>query len=187
MKSKLLVVGNVLTTVFTVLLALLVVFHLAIFVKGKVTGERCPTVLGFGTAVVISGSMEPDILVNDVILIHAQDSYAVGDVITFRTDGNCVTHRVIAISLDESGNVIYTTQGDSNNTVDDPVPADRIVGKVILVIPAMGYLQEFLQTPLGFLVLTLLAGAMIFVPEYLKSLKKKNKTPEGEDNTPPIP
>ena len=143
-------IGNILITLLTVLLALIAVFNVACYVKQKKTGDCCPTVLGLGMAVVMTGSMEDSISVNDLVVIYQTNDYHVGDVITFQGNSYPITHRIVSIQSDENGNQCYTTRGDANNTDDDEISADKIIGEVVLVIPRLGTLQAFMQTPKGF-------------------------------------
>ena len=85
--------------------------------------EQQPDVLGYSSAVVISGSMSGSIEINDMILIHEEDTYAVGDVITFYSGSSLVTHRIVGET--ERG---FITKGDANNTADlYPVPIEHVV------------------------------------------------------------
>ena len=122
--------------------------------------EQQPDVLGYSSAVVISGSMSGSIEINDMILIHEEDTYAVGDVITFYSGSSLVTHRIVGET--ERG---FITKGDANNTADlYPVPIEHVVGKVVLVIPQIGAAIQFMQTPLGMTILLGIAILMIFLP-----------------------
>ena len=69
--------------VMTTLLAVLLLGNLYLLAAEKLFGISNPTFFGFTTAIVNSGSMEPALKVDDLILIHAQDGYEQGDVITY--------------------------------------------------------------------------------------------------------
>ena len=108
-------------------------------------GQTAPTVLGFSSAVVLTGSMADAIQPDDVIITHRQDAYKVGDIVTYQTGTMSVTHRIIAVH--ENG---YRTKGDANNTDDGAdIPQDAVVGKVVLVIPKIGAVIRFVRTPAG--------------------------------------
>ena len=122
--------------------------------------EQQPDVLGYSTAVVISGSMSGSIEINDMIIIHAEDTYTTGDVITFYSGNSLVTHRIVGET--ERG---FITKGDANNAADlYPVPITDVVGKVVLVLPGIGVIVEALRTPLGMTVLLGIALGMILWP-----------------------
>ena len=57
--------------------------------------------------------------------------------------GLTVTHRILD-TINSEGNYKYQTKGDNNTTADDTVcPSNNIFGKVIFVIPWLGYLKIF--------------------------------------------
>ena len=43
----------------------------------------------------------------------------------------------------------FTTQGDANNSADEPIQLSDIEGKVLKRVPKLGQAILFLQTPLG--------------------------------------
>lgn len=54
-----------------------------------------------------TGSMEPTLSVDDLLVIHQESDYTPGDIITFRSGSGLVTHRIVdetprALSLRET-------------------------------------------------------------------------------------
>ncbi|MBQ8496667.1 MAG: signal peptidase I [Clostridia bacterium] len=169
-KKILRVISWILMAVF----ALIILFNVTCYIKRAVFGDSCPTVFGFGSAVVISGSMEPTISLYDLIIIHEEKDYAVNDIVIYESDTSyCVTHRIVNIRTDEDGDVWVTTQGDANNAPDREMSIEKVKGKVIMMIPKVGHLQNFLQTPTGFLLLTVIIGVLILLPEWAERIKKR--------------
>lgn len=89
---------------------------------------------------VVSGdSMEPTLSHGDLVLVKRQDSYAVGDVVTYTIPsgegaGRNVIHRLVG--HDDDG---WLTQGDNRSTLDPWRPDDGdIVGAEVAVFPVMG-------------------------------------------------
>ena len=158
----------------------ILIFNAITMIKRSTGGEQLPTVLGFGSAIVLTGSMEPEISPDDMVIIHKQESYALRDVITYEGNTTPVTHRIIEVKTDESGALMYKTQGDANNTDDGYISAEKVIGRVILVIPSVGGAQRFLQSPAGFLLITLIAGALLFLPDIF-SIKSKNSDKQNKN------
>ena len=108
-----------------------------------------------------SYSMSPSIDQNSLTVVKKQDSYEVGDVITFYDNGarnEIVTHRVIGI-----GGNVYKTKGDANVLADDSIVVPRlIIGKVVLIVPYFGLFLSFLKTGIGTFLFVILP-AFIFV------------------------
>ena len=69
------------------------------------------------------------------------DIKTIGDIVTYQVGENRVTHRVIR--KERKG---YVTKGDANNKEDPTVvTADQIIGKVIFVLPCLGYVAVFVR------------------------------------------
>jgi signal peptidase len=111
---------------------------------------------GCGAAVVLSGSMEPTLSVNDLVLIHQTKEIEPGDVVVYQGGNSLVIHRVISVN----GETIVT-QGDANNISDDPIDMATVKGKMILHIPAIGGLARLLKTPAAVLMLIALTILLI--------------------------
>ena len=96
--------------------------------------------------VVMSGSMEPAIKTGSLAFIDTRDRTVFeGDVISYRSGGLLVTHRVIEVT--EEG---YRTKGDSNETADAGFVKDSSVeGKILFSIPGAGYLLKMAVLPAG--------------------------------------
>ena len=127
--------------------------------------EQMPMVLGFGTAVVQSGSMEPTLSVDDLLFVKEESSYDVGDIVVYRSGNMLVVHRITEISGDT-----VTAQGDANNTADEPFDASEIRGRVVGRIPAVGRVVGFLKTPFCFGLL--MGGAALLL---LMSFRREEK------------
>ena len=135
-------IWNVFTTV-----VLLLVIVLAILLVGV-------RLFGFKPYTVLSGSMEPTYHVGSLIYVKSVDvtSLDVDDPITFYIDEKTVaTHRIIEVKPDSANPDAryFRTQGDANDTPDDPIHSSSVIGKPIFTIPYLGYLSNFLQHPLG--------------------------------------
>ena len=132
--------------------------------------DPLPELFGYGYAVVVSGSMEPTIAIEDTIIVHAEDKYGVGDIITFvDTDspsGALVTHRIVAVN----GDGTFVTKGDANTAEDKTyVEKSNVMGKVVYSFPIFGSILLFVQKPIGTLCLLLFALIFIELPYQLRT------------------
>lgn len=100
-------------------------------------------------ATVTSDSMRPSLERGDWVVLKNQPSYSVHDVVVFSLNpGNAYVHRVVALAQypASSGGVGYRTKGDANSNPDGwTVPAEAVVGKVVMRIPRLGYLSLWLD------------------------------------------
>ena len=144
---------------------------------------------------VMSGSMEPKISVGSVVVVKPISTYSVGDIITFQGTGTAdkTTHRIYRIS-DSGGRKIYTTKGDANDGPDGtPTYENQIIGKEYASAPLLGYLFNYIKTPVG-LVLIIIIPAVIIVYEEIKKIvaetknviknrRQKRKKTKGDKNS----
>ena len=89
---------------------------------------------GFRVFTIITGSMEPELKVGDVILVQEStfEELKLKDVITYEsndkgTEGMIITHRIIDIDK-ESKKII--TKGDANDVEDPAIDSSQVYGKV---------------------------------------------------------
>ena len=130
-------------------------------------GDKMPMPLGFATSVVLSGSMEPELSVNDMIVVTPQDSYQVGDVVVYQSYGTLIVHRIISI---DGESVI--TQGDANTTPDQPIKLSDIKGEVVTSIPYVGLILSFVRSPLG--IILILGTAFILMERSFRKEKEES-------------
>ena len=83
-------------------------------------------VFGYCFFIVKSGSMEPEILKDELIVTKEMDTYNKNEIITFFYDEIVITHRII-----EKNNNEFITKGDFNNEIDFPITSQNILGKVL--------------------------------------------------------
>jgi signal peptidase len=166
---------------FTPIMHILTYLGLVAFVMLAILLLGSITPLGsYQVRVVESGSMEPTFSTGSAILTKLATAYAIGDVVTFqrRADSSATTHRIIAI---EDG--LYTMQGDANNTADlIPVEESEIAGVVFLQIPFLGYVLNFAQQPLGFLLLVGVPALLIVIEQVKRIVAVVRRKNEEEAN-----
>lgn len=97
-------------------------------------------------SVIVTGSMEPEIKVGDVILvekisdIEEINALEIGDVIQFKREDILISHRIIDIEEDKEKGIRFETKGDNNTGADiERVEVENVKGKIIKTIPKVGY------------------------------------------------
>ena len=154
--------------ILIVLVALVIGLNVYSINASRLAGDVVPMPFGVGAAVVLSGSMEPELSIGDFLIVVKENSYIVGDVVVFQDGRSSVTHRIVSMSDTE-----VITKGDANNTEDDPISLDRIKGKVVLVIPFIGYLISLIKTPIG--TVAILVVAIILLERSFRAEKESDK------------
>lgn len=139
----------------------------------------------FGAYVIVTESMIPTINVNDAVVVKRveDDNVGVGDIVTFSASsgyyaGYSITHRIVGKYITQSGDFVYRTKGDNNDREDiSLVSTDSILGKVILRIPMVGYIQSFVLSPIGFVISIIIPVVIVILYESFRitALWKKRK------------
>ncbi len=181
MKKVYYVIKTVLQVVLCVLIVILLVFNISTMVQ-RAQGRQMPVVFGYSFAVVVSGSMEPEIQINDVVVTKSQKNYYEKDIITFcdTKTGDYVTHRIILVSEDGT----FLTKGDANDTDDKlAIPKEAVVGKVVTVLHGAGNIIRKMQSPLGMFIM--IGGGLAFwvVLELIDRYCIKPQNNENEKST----
>ncbi len=126
--------------------------------------------------------MEPNIHVYDIVIIKTVEESKLkeGDIISFTTEGETITHRIIEIIPSIEGK-LYVTKGDANNTIDSKrVTFDEIEGVCVKNIPKVGYIAMLLQTKSAIAIAILLVLAIYFSNNKLNK-KKEHRTKVREE------
>ena len=144
----------------TIVLCLAVLFSLFISIQIVVRGYA--DIAGYSVFRVVTGSMEPTLSVNALVVSHKSDieKIKVKDIVVFRSptgagSDRIVTHRVVSVVW-ESGTAALETRGDANPVADSRMVWQKdLIGKVIWysdkeggIVSVMG----FLGSKTGFLV-----------------------------------
>lgn len=151
--------------VWNILLTLLLAVAAALVIA--FAGVR---VVGLEPFAVLSGSMEPEYPVGSLIYVKdvQPSDVQVGDAITFSLpSGTLVTHQVYEIDAEARE---FRTQGIANIKSDGtispdaaPVDFDSLVGKPVACIPYLGYVNDFLTSPMGMIVAGTVVAVFIIV------------------------
>ena len=135
--------------------------------------DKIPMPFGYGMSVVLSGSMESRLSVDDLVIIKATDNYKVNDIVLFQDGNSLVIHRIIEIDGDT-----VTTKGDANNTADEPINKSQIKGVLVYDIAGLGAVVNILKQPVS--VFIILAAAFLLT-EFSYRKEKDTDTEELDE------
>lgn len=180
--------GKAITTgigiLLCIVLILVLIVNITLIVVSYVNPEEVPSFLGYKPFIVLSGSMEPEILPGDLVITKNVDpeEIAVGDIISFREDETTiVSHRVTEVLTEEG--LAFHTKGDANIGADaGTVLPEDIEGRYILRIGRLGAFALFLQTPLGLFIFVIIPLCLFILYDIVsrKLRNKKEKSREAE-------
>lgn len=141
-------------------LALLVTFVLMLF------GAVIPGLVGYPTLTVSGGSMGASLPQGSVAVARwvQPDEVRVGYVILMGRGDDAVSprvHRVVSLE-EEDGYIVAQTKGDANDDVDPGTYVfDERVAVHTYTIPYVGYVIDFVRTPLGWLLIVALPATIL--------------------------
>jgi len=111
--------------------------------------NELPMPFGVGASVVLTGSMEPTLRVNDLVVVRRADEYNVGDIVVFQQGNQLIIHRIIDKNDEEAK---ITTKGDANNIDDGQIPVSAVKGKYSFRVPFVGLIVKGLKTVPGIII-----------------------------------
>ena len=194
MNNTLKKIWNITSTVLVVLIVLCAVFLM---------GSR---MMGYHVYTVLSGSMEPEYMVGDLLYVKHVDSRDFSDIkdkaelekakqekidkiLSLIEDGSLKVKDPITFMLNETTvathriveidteNYKFITQGDANETTEE-VHFLNLVGEVSFSIPKLGYVSDFVQNPPG-MYITIGVGIVLILLVFVPDMIGKKK--EDED------
>ena len=139
------------------------------WVQVKILDNDYSSFFGYSIFEVQTNSMADTINAGDWIIVKYSKKYYLNDIVTFKEDGNFITHRVVNIY-----NGTFITKGDANNAKDDEIDQEQIIGKVVKILPNFGILRSTLFNPFVLI--------MLIVTLYLINITCcKNKSKRVDD------
>lgn len=158
-KRKVRKVFNIISTVFLVFVIAVVIIVFIMRLTGHV-----PSVFGYTIYRVQTDSMEPTLMVGDVIVDKkvSPEDIKKEDIITYdcytgTLAGQTITHRVVTDPESRNGTYYYQTQGDNPNAEpDDIISYDQVEGKYIGKLLWMNNIYSFFLSPYGLITFILI-------------------------------
>ena len=117
-----------------IIIGLLVIYLINLVYFRVIKKEKAPRIFNYYIFDIMTGSMEDTIHVNDYIIVKKTKKVKENDIVTFERDGVYITHRIIKMD----GNKIIT-KGDANNTEDEPITKDQVLGKYVGKAKILGF------------------------------------------------
>lgn len=165
--------------------AVLVTWTVLGLFAGLFLAVSVPYVFGHRSLTVLSGSMEPQLHVGDVVVVEQMPplDVRVGDIVTFRDPEDAerlITHRVRQIDVD-GGSVEFVTKGDANTSVEHwKITTDGTIGRVRYHVWRLGYLMFWIRSPLGRLGMVVVPALLLGVFELWRIWRPTKDEEQGE-------
>ena len=180
---------KIIKTVLIILYQILVIMALIltmVIVLQRISANN-QSIGGYKIFRVITGSMEPEYEVGEVIIskeVNPKD-IKVGDDIVYlgrvgEYSGKIIMHNVVAIDTDENGDLIFHAKGLQSNSVEDPqIREDQIYGVVTYTSSILTILYDLATNIYSIFAIVIILALNVFIafntPKKTKKKRKKKK------------
>ena len=155
-----------------ILIIPIIIYNISLIVFSIINKNETPCFFGIKTFVIVSGSMQPNLMIGDIVIVKNCDKndINVGDIISYRSGQSVITHRIVEF-IESDGQTGYITKGDNNNVKDNVVVKfEDIEGKYIGKISKLGNVVLFLKNKI-----VIISIILIFYLIYVHELKVNEK------------
>ena len=125
-----------------VILAIIAIMLIYVLAQTTILKKPYADIFGYSFFEVKTGSMEDVISIGDIIIVKLNEPFQENDIITFQENHYLVTHRVREIKDD-----YIITKGDNNNTEDEPITKEDVIGKVVYIFEDMNIWKKVFAEP----------------------------------------
>ena len=143
MKRVLGIIGKIISNIVIVILSIVLLLAIYNLINIRILKKDYTNLFGYTYFDIITGSMVDTINIDDYVFVKITKDVKKDDIISFKYDGVIVTHRIIEINDKE-----IITKGDANNTIDNPITKDDVIGKVIHVGRGFGLVSKTIMSPM---------------------------------------
>ena len=162
-------IGNILINSILVLVIIITIIVVICFAIMKKNNQQYINVFGYSIMQVVTGSMEDTIKVKDIVIVKITKDVKNNEIISYEDNNKIITHRIIKIT----DNYIVT-KGDANNSEDKPITKEKVVGKVVCIIPKVAIWQKVFASPPVFI-----SGSITIILLYLVYVNKDEEEKKG--------
>lgn len=133
------------------IIVVIIILALYYLVQVKVLDRGYANIFGYTFFEVATGSMSGTIEIGDIVIVKLTKEVNEEDIVVYQKDNNFITHRLI-----EKQNEKLITKGDANNTQDEEITLDSVIGKVTKIIPNVSIWKKVLSNPVVIIIIILI-------------------------------
>jgi signal peptidase len=172
-------VKRVLSTAVNVISTLIIIVAVVMLITVIMTrSSGVPNFMGYSVFRVMTGSMEPTLKINTLIVVKRTDisEIKMGDIITLYSEdpalkGQINTHRVVRAETEDGEKVLYT-RGDAN-LIDDKYPTRQkdLIGRMVFSSFLLGTIVRLAANPVVFIPVIIVPLVVMLVINIMRSVK----------------
>ncbi len=152
------IIGKIVNILIVLVIIAIIICAYSVF-SIKVLHKGYVNFFGYSVFEVATGSMKDEINIGDAVLVKINDDYEVGDIITYQSGEEFITHRVVSKT-----DTYIITKGDANNVNDNPIDKGLVLGRVVKIMPQVGIWKKVILTPkvIILILITLFVFSILF-------------------------
>ena len=164
------VLNIILKTISSLIYAVLAIIAIILIyniIQVSVLNKSYMDIFGYSLFQVKTGSMSGTIEIGDIIVVKITKDVEKNEIITYEKENILVTHRII----EKQGEAIIT-KGDANNSEDEPITTDNVIGKVVYIFENVEIWKQVFKTPEVY-ILVIITLILFIITSSLKEKKKE--------------
>lgn len=123
------IIKNIIINLIIIMLVIIAMAAIWTSIQLNVQNKEYINIFGYSMFSTATGSMSPTIKIGDIVFVKIGEDAKEEDIITYKKDNEFITHRIIKIDGES-----IIAKGDNNNTEDEEITKDAIIGKVVFTI-----------------------------------------------------
>ena len=123
------IIKNVIINLIIFILGIIAILAIWTSIQLNVQNKEYVNIFGYSIFSTETGSMSPTIEKGDIVVVKLGEQAKEKDIITYKKDKVFITHRIIEINENS-----IIAKGDNNNTIDEPIQKEAIIGKVVFIM-----------------------------------------------------
>ena len=123
------IIKNTIINLIIFILGIIAIIAIWTSIQLNVQNKEYVNIFGYSIFSTETGSMSPTMEKGDIVIIKIGKQAEEKDIITYKKENAFITHRIIEINGDS-----IIAKGDNNNTQDEAITKDAIVGKVVFIM-----------------------------------------------------
>lgn len=128
-KKLLKIITNIIINLIIFILGIIAIIAIWSSIQLNVQNKEYVDIFGYTMFSTATASMSPTIEIGDIVVVKIGEETKEKDIITYKKDNAFITHRIIQIDGES-----IIAKGDNNNTQDEAITKEAIVGKVVFIM-----------------------------------------------------
>ena len=122
-------IKNIFVNFIIIVLSIIAILAIWTTIQLNIQGKEYVNIFGYSIFRTETASMSPTMEIGDIVIVKIGEEVEEKDIITYKKEESFITHRIIEINENS-----IVAKGDNNNTPDEAIQKDAIIGKVSFII-----------------------------------------------------